>query len=197
MPVSSVSGHLKASHTMDSSGQDVGRIILDKEQRYREQGDPATIDDAQLAQLEVLGPRRLYFNWEKGHWSAGALDFTQDRRDWANLREAERTMLVEALAPFFAGEERVANTFGPIMMSATGDQELAFMATQNVDEARHMQFCDRFWREVFMTDAQDRRAAIDHAQERCNDAFTQLFDRRLKTTVERLRQDPSHIEAKI
>lgn len=179
------------------SGHDDRRFAPDHERGYRDQGDPATHEDAQLAQLEVLGPRRLYFNWERGHWSAGALDFGQDVRDWAGLGHDERSMIVEALAPFFAGEERVANTFGPIMMSAAGDQELAFLATQQVDEARHMQFCERFWREVFMTDATDRSAAIENAQARCNDAFTQLFDRRLKETVERLRQDPTHVEAKV
>ncbi len=167
------------------------------EHRYNEQGDPGTIEDAKLARLEVLGPSKLYFNWEKGQWSAGALDFTRDCQDWANLREEQRSIVIGALAPFFAGEERVANMFGPIMMSATDDQELAFMATQQADEVRHMQFCDRFWREVFMTDANQRSTAIQDAQERCNSAFTQLFDRRLRDAIERLRTSPTDVEAKI
>jgi ribonucleoside-diphosphate reductase beta chain len=170
---------------------------MDNEQVYSDQGDPATVEEAGLAQLDVLGPRKLYFNWEKSHWSAGALDFTQDRRDWADLSADRRSMVLDALSPFFAGEERVANTFGPIMMSGKSDQELAFLATQQVDEVRHMQFCDRFWREVFMSDTTDRRDAIRSAEERCNEGFTQLFDRRLRETVERLRKDPSDVEAKI
>lgn len=167
------------------------------EHGYAEQGDPATIEDANLARIEVLGPGKLYFNWEKGQWSAGALDFAEDRRDWANLHEEQRTLVANALAPFFAGEQRVANTFAPIMLSATDDQELAFLATQQVDEARHMQFCDRFWREVFMTGAEDRPDAIGNAEERCNSAFTQLFDQRLRGAVERLRQSPGNTEAKV
>jgi ribonucleoside-diphosphate reductase beta chain len=167
------------------------------EHRYGEQGDPATTEDAKLAQLEVPGPSKLYFSWEKGHWSVGALDFAHDRQDWANLREDQRSLVIGALAPFFAGEERVANTFGPIMMSGTDDSELAFLATQQVDEVRHMQFCDRFWREVFMTDAKHRSTAIQDAEERCNTAFTQLFDQRLKDAVECLRRSPTDVEAKI
>jgi ribonucleoside-diphosphate reductase beta chain len=174
---------------MASSGSD--------ECGYSEQGDPATTDDAMLARLEVFGPGKLYFNWEKGHWSVGALDFAQDRQDWANLREEQRSLVIGALAPFFAGEERVANTFGPILMSATDDAELAFLATQQVDEARHMQFCDRSWREVFMTHAKHRPTALQDAEERCNTAFTQLFDQRLKDTVERLRRSPGDVEARI
>lgn len=150
-----------------------------------------------LASAPVLAPRRLYFNWERSHWSAGALDFSQDRRDWEAVGPDERTMLVDSLAPFFAGEARVANTFGPILMSAADDQERAFLATQQADEARHMQFFSRFWREVFLPDERDHRAALHHAEERCNAAFSELFDRRLNGAVERLWKDPSSVEAKI
>ncbi|HEV7673727.1 MAG TPA: ribonucleotide-diphosphate reductase subunit beta [Candidatus Angelobacter sp.] len=164
---------------------------------YGEQGDPATMDDAKLTHLEMLAPAKLYYNWERAQWAAGALDFTLDCRDWANLRPQQRSLLIGALAPFFAGEDRVANTFAPIMMSAAGDQEFAFMATQQVDEVRHAQFCSRFWREVFMAGSDHKLTAIEDAQIRCNNAFTQLFDRRLKDVVERLRKNPADVEAKI
>jgi ribonucleoside-diphosphate reductase beta chain len=159
--------------------------------------DPATVDDARLAQLRLLTPRRLYLLWESRHWASSALDFEQDRRDWAEFPEAGRELMVQSLAPIFAGEERVAAMFPPIALSADNDDEAAFLATQQVDEARHTQFFVRFWREVFLPDTGAGEAAIADARARCNEAFTELFDRRLMASVERLRLDPRDVEAKV
>ena len=159
--------------------------------------DPATVDDSRLAQLRPLTPRRLYVLWESRHWASSALDFEQDRRDWAEFPQAGRDLLVHSLAPIFAGEERVAALFPPIVLSAESDDEEAFLSTQQVDEARHTQFFVRFWREVFLPDADASEAAIADARSRCNDAFTELFDRRLTASVDRLRLDPRDIEAKV
>ncbi|HEY1365841.1 MAG TPA: ribonucleotide-diphosphate reductase subunit beta [Gaiellaceae bacterium] len=161
------------------------------------EGDPATIDDARLAELRLLGPRRLYLLWESRHWASTALDFEQDRRDWEDFPEAGRQLLIDSLAPIFAGEERVAALFPPIIMAAESEPEAAFLSTQQVDEARHTHFFDRFWREVFLPDADESEAAVADARARCNDAFTELFDRRLNAAVDRLRLDPSDLEAKV
>ena len=159
--------------------------------------DPANIDEARLAQLRPLGPRRLYLLWESRHWAASALDFEQDRRDWAEFPQAGRDLLVGSFAPIFAGEERVAAMFPPIVLSADDEYEAAFLSTQQVDEARHTLFFDRFWREVFLPDPEASEAAVADARARCNDAFTELFDRRLMASVERLRLDPRDVEAKV
>lgn len=162
-----------------------------------EQVDPASVADSNLDRVEPVGPRRLYFMWESRQWAAGAFDFERDRRDWAAMHEDQRSMLIRSIAPFFAGEERVASAFAPIIMSADDDQEAAFLATQQVDEARHMQFFDRFWREVLLPDENAGNKAIADARARCNDAFTELFDRRLMQAVDRLRLDPRDIDAKV
>ena len=159
--------------------------------------DPATVDDDRLGQLNLFDPRRLYFMWESRHWASGALSFDQDRRDWAELAPERRALLVASLAPFFAGEERVAAAFAPIAMAADDEDEAAFLATQQVDEARHMQFFARFWSEVFMPDEAASEAAIADARARCNDAFTELFDVRLMGAVDRLRLDPRDVTAKV
>jgi ribonucleoside-diphosphate reductase beta chain len=159
--------------------------------------DPANVDDARLAKLRLLGPARLYLLWESRHWASSALDFEQDRRDWAEFPQAGRDLLIGSLAPIFAGEERVAAMFPPIVMSAENDHEAAFLSTQQVDEARHTHFFDRFWREVFLPDTDESEAAVADARARCNDAFTELFDRRLLAAVEGLRLDPHDIEAKV
>ena len=162
-----------------------------------EEGDPATVDDERLPQLRLPDPRRLYYLWERRHWASAALDFEQDRRDWADFPALGRELLIQSLAPFFAGEERVAAAFAPIVLSAEDEQEAAFLATQQVDEARHMQFFDRFWREVFVPDEDASEAALADARARCNDAFTELFDRRLMGAVDRLRLDPRDMDAKV
>jgi ribonucleoside-diphosphate reductase beta chain len=159
--------------------------------------DPATVEDPILDPVEPIVPRDLYFLWEKRHWAAGAINFEQDRRDWAGLSQDTRSMVINSVAPFFAGEERVAAAFAPILLSADDEQEAAFLATQQVDEARHMQFFDRFWREVFLPDEDRRRAAVESARARCNEAFTELFDRRLMQAVDRLRANPRDTDAKV
>ena len=52
------------------------------------------------------------------------------------------------LSAFFIGEERVTTQFSGLVMAYEDEQEEAFLTTQQVDEARHMQFFDRFYREV-------------------------------------------------
>ena len=159
--------------------------------------DPATVPDARLPQLRLLGPQRLYYQWEKRHWAASALDFDRDRRDWSLLGDQERETFIQGIAPFFAGEERVAAAFAPIVLAADDEQEAAFLATQQVDEVRHMQFFDRFWSEVLVPEQGAGEAAIAAARARCNEAFAELFDRRLMGAVERLRLDPRDVDAKV
>jgi ribonucleoside-diphosphate reductase beta chain len=162
-----------------------------------ERNDPANVEESHLDHLEPVTPRKLYFSWEQHHWAVSAIDFERDRRDWLGLREDQRAMLIHSLAPFFAAEDRVANSFAPIFLSAGDDQESAFLATQQVDESRHMQFFDTLWREVVMADEEAGRAAVADARGRCNEAFTELFDRRLMQALNRLRADPHDVDAKV
>jgi ribonucleoside-diphosphate reductase beta chain len=158
--------------------------------------DPATARDGDLDDLRLFSPRELYFLWERSHWAAGELDFERDRSEWAELPGDQRALLLRSIAPFFVGEERIAHAFAPILLAAEDEQETAFLATQQVDEARHMQFFDGFWRAVASHDASSSRA-LDDARARCNDAFTELFDRRLMQAVDRLRLDPRDSDAKV
>lgn len=162
-----------------------------------EQGDPGTIDDSTLSRVDPVGPRRLYFSWESQHWSSGLIDFTRDRQDWTQLPDDQRSMLAQSIATFFAGEERIATAFAPIILSADDEQEAAFLATQQVDEARHMQFFDRVWREVLGSSEPSTSAAIRAARARCNEAFSELFDRRLLKALDRLRLTPRDRDAKV
>jgi len=161
------------------------------------QGDLAIIDDSQLDPPGRPVAKRLYYLWETQQWAVGALDFERDRHDWARLTEEQRAMLVKSMAPFFVGEERVASVVPIISLSAEDDQEAAFLATQGADEARHTQFFERFWREVFVPDESANEAALADARARCNDSFAELFDQRANQALDRLRTDPRNTDAKV
>jgi ribonucleoside-diphosphate reductase beta chain len=82
-------------------------------------------------------------------------------------------------------------------MAYENEQEEAFLTTQQVDEARHMQFFDRYYREVLGVDhefIQERLAAV---RVHVTDAFVELFDERLVKAGERLIADPSDLDAKV
>ncbi|MGH2993312.1 MAG: ribonucleotide-diphosphate reductase subunit beta [Solirubrobacterales bacterium] len=163
-----------------------------------QQGDPGTLGTEQQArELKLLGPQQLYELWERQHWASQEIDFSRDREHWANLSEEERDWAVWALSSFFVGEERVTTQFSGLVMAYEDEQEEAFLTTQQVDEARHMQFFDRFYRDVVRLEQPDIEARLARVREELNDAFVQLFDTSLVESARRLIADPSDIEAKV
>ena len=146
---------------------------------------------------ELRGPQELYELWEREHWRAHAIDLRQDRRDWRGLDDAQREYLAWMLSSFFIGEERVATQFCGLVMAYADEHEESFLATQQVDEARHMQFFDRFYREVVGLDRGDFAARLGRVREQLNDAFTRLFDEALVAAGDRLVADPADLGAKV
>lgn len=163
-----------------------------------QQGDVATIsDDAYLKRsLQLMSPQQLYELWERQQWQSQAIDFEQDRRDWEALTEEQRDEAIYTLSAFFVGEERVTTEFSGLVMAYDDEQEEAFLATQQVDEARHMQFFDRFHREVLSRDG-DLHARLGRAREDVTEAFNVLFDDTLVGAARKLVADPSDRLAKI
>jgi ribonucleotide reductase beta subunit family protein with ferritin-like domain len=91
----------------------------------------------------------LYARWEKGNWRATELDFTQDRDDWHNtFGEIERKAALWNYSLFFHGEDSVTDNLSPYIDAAPREEQKYFLATQQVDEARHSVFFARFMREV-------------------------------------------------
>ena len=74
--------------------------------------------------------------------------------------------------------------------------EEAFLASQQVDEARHAQHFNRFYRQVVGYDGtfEDR---LRQAREHLNEAFLVLFDRHLVDACRRLLDDPADGDAKV
>src|SRR3954466_11725657 len=91
----------------------------------------------------------LYTRWEKGNWRATELDFTQDREEWHNtFGELERKAALWNYSLFFHGEDSVTDNLSPYIDAAPREEQKYFLATQQVDEARHAVFFARFMKEV-------------------------------------------------
>jgi ribonucleoside-diphosphate reductase beta chain len=161
------------------------------------QGDVGTItDESKLSTVTLMDPQQLYELWERQNWSSHTIDFEQDRRDWRGLDDGLREQLSWNLSSFFIGEERVTTQFSGLVMAYESQSEEAFLATQQVDEARHAQHFNRFYEQVLGIDGsfEDRLAK---AREDLNPAFIEMFDGVLVDWGKRLVADPADIEAKV
>jgi ribonucleotide reductase beta subunit family protein with ferritin-like domain/putative sterol carrier protein len=91
----------------------------------------------------------LYARWEAGNWKATEIDFSQDRIDWhERMTPEQRRGALWLYTLFFHGEDTVADTLSPYVDAAPLEEQKYFLATQQVDEARHSVFFKRFMHEV-------------------------------------------------
>jgi ribonucleoside-diphosphate reductase beta chain len=163
-----------------------------------QQGDPGTLQTEQQARdIKLLSPQRLYELWERQPWASQEIDFSRDRGHWADMSAEERDYFTWGMSAFFIGEERVTTEFSGLVMAYDDEQEEAFLTTQQVDEARHMQFFDRFYREVIGVDDERIGDRLAKVREHLNDSFVKLFDEALVAAGQRLVADPRDVEAKI
>jgi len=161
------------------------------------QGDVGTItDERQLSSVELMSPQQLYELWERQNWQSHAIDLAPDQRDWRAFTEEERGHIAWTLSSFFIGEERVTTQFSGLVMAYESQGEEAFLATQQVDEARHAQHFNRFYEQVvgYGGTFEDR---LSRAREDVNEAFAILFDQHLVDACDRLARDPRDIAAKV
>jgi len=113
-------------------------------------------DDPTAAELDLdqegaagIDFTRLYTLWEANHWSAIAIDLSQDAADWRErVTSSQQKAARWNYAMFVHGEEAVARTLAPFVTAAPTQEQRIFLTTQIVDEARHHVFFDRVMREV-------------------------------------------------
>jgi hypothetical protein len=104
-----------------------------------------------VAQKDIAGQITyddLYRRWEEGNWRATELDFSQDRAGWDSLSEIQRKSALWIYSMFFYGEDAVTDGLSPYIEAAPKEEQKYFLATQQVDEARHAVFFHRFFKEV-------------------------------------------------
>jgi ribonucleoside-diphosphate reductase beta chain len=161
------------------------------------QGDVGTMtDESKLASVVLMDPQQLYELWERQNWQSQIIDFTKDKEDWQGLSEEDRKQVAWNLSSFFVGEERVTTQFTGLVAAYESQSEEAFVATQQVDEARHAQHFNRFYEQVVGYDGtfDDR---LERARQDLNEAFLIMFDQHLVDACNRLLADPSDREAKV
>jgi len=134
----------------------------------------------------------LYARWEKGNWSATEIDFSQDKIDWqTKLEPIQRKAAIWQYSLFFWGEDAVADNLSPYIDAAPREEQKYFLATQQVDEARHAVFFKRFMAEVAGIGG-GRAAAegLEAIRHQLTPGFRVIFNR-LGRMAEELRRDRS------
>src|SRR5919201_1375326 len=98
--------------------------------------------------IQLNDPQTLYRRWEDSQWSPFAVDLGTDRAQWAEMDGDGRGLVLFVLSSLMVAEERITTKFSGLVGAYGSEEEAAFLATQQVDEARHMQFYARFRDEV-------------------------------------------------
>jgi ribonucleoside-diphosphate reductase beta chain len=159
---------------------------------FQATSDPAVMESADRGEVKLLDYDELYNLWERQQWATQDLDFSQDKIDWnERFDDEERYQRMYGLASFFIGEQRVADELGPIMRACPTEGQRIFLCTQIADEARHVRFFERFYREVGVVDSDDLSDMLGQVEVHLNDAFNVLFDEQLGLRVNKLGADPT------
>jgi len=131
----------------------------------------------------------LYRRWEEGNWKTSELDFSEDRKGWEALSEIQRRSGLWIYSMFFFGEDSVTDNLSPYIDAAPKEEQKYFLATQQVDEARHAIFFHRFFKEVI--GAGDSIAStLAYTEAQLGWGYRQVFER-LDQMGEELRRDRS------
>lgn len=149
--------------------------------------------DANIASLpaDAISYTDLYARWERGNWSATELDFSQDARQWReDFTEFERKAALWNYCLFFWGEDAVADNLSPYIDAAPLEEQKYFLATQQVDEARHAVFFKRFMQEVCGIGDGSMSSGLSAIKPELTSGFRKIFDRLDRMAVE-LRADRS------
>jgi len=146
------------------------------------------------AAIHLHDPQTLYRNWEESQWSPWEIDLSADARQWAELED--RTLISFVLGSLMVAEERITTKFSGLVGADGSEEEVTFLATQQVDEARHMQFYARYQDEVVAEPALIA-THVERARGQISPAFRTIFDERLVAAHERLLASPADGAAKV
>lgn len=146
------------------------------------------------ATVHLHDPQTLYRHWEEGQWSPWDVDLSADGEQWQEL--TDRSLVSFVLDSLMVAEERITTKLSGLVGAYGSEEEATFLATQQVDEARHMQFYARFQDEV-VADPAAIAMHIQRARDQVSPAFRILFDEKLVAAHDRLLADPADVEAKV
>src|SRR5919198_2934128 len=137
----------------------------------------------------------LYARWERGNWRASEIDFAQDAIDWREkLTPEQRRSALWLYSLFFHGEDAVADNLSPYIDAAPREEQKYFLATQQVDEARHSVLFHRFMHEVVGAgSAQSVQSTLAATLGELTWGHRKVFER-LNQMAEELRRDGSKVQ---
>jgi ribonucleoside-diphosphate reductase beta chain len=138
----------------------------------------------------------LYRSWEDSQWSPFTIELSEDVRQWADMTGEDRDLIFYVLCSLMVAEERITTKFTGLVGAYGTEEEATFLSTQQVDEARHMQFYARFQDEV-VASPEAIAAHIERARESVSDAFRHIFDEELVEAHRRLVAAPDSLVAKV
>jgi len=144
--------------------------------------------------VRLHDPQTLYRHWEESQWNPFDIDLAGDRAQWQAMDD--RTLLSFVLGSLMVAEERITTKFSGLVGAYNSEEEATFLATQQVDEARHMQFYARFQDEVVSEPALIAEH-VQRAREQVSPAFRTIFDEKLIAAHERLLANPADVAAKV
>jgi ribonucleoside-diphosphate reductase beta chain len=144
----------------------------------------------------VHDPQTLYRHWEDSQWNPFAIDLAPDREQWLTMSGDDRGLVLWALSSLMVAEERITTKFAGLVAAHGSEEEATFLATQQVDEARHMQFYARFQDEV-VADPAAIGEHVARARAQLSPAFSVIFDEALVQAHDKLLANPADIEAKV
>ena len=148
------------------------------------------------AEVHLHDPQTLYRHWEEQQWSPFEVALEEDRRQWQGLEGEDRGLVLWVLASLMVAEERITTKFSGLVGAEASEEETTFPATQQVDEARHMQFYARFQDEV-VAEPDAIAAHVERSREQLSPAFREIFDGALVRAHDRLVANPADPEAKV
>ena len=131
-------------------------------------------------------PIRLFSASHGRAWNPGEIDFSQEQSDWLALADDERRLLIRLVSGFRVGERGVTHELAPLQFRFRLDgwiEEEIFVAAQLYEEARHVQFFERW-----LVEALPGRFGVDIPYP---DFHGDMFSTRLAGTMRALFKDDS------
>jgi ribonucleoside-diphosphate reductase beta chain len=147
-------------------------------------------------EIQLNDPQTLYRRWEDSQWSPFAIDLARDQQQWAAMSGDDRDLIFFVLSSLMVAEERITTKFSGLVGAHGSEEEATFLSTQQVDEARHMQFYARFQDEV-VASPDVIAAHVERARANVSHAFRHIFDEQLIEAHERLVAEPANLATKV
>ena len=149
-----------------------------------------------MSEIQLNDPQTLYRRWEDQQWSPYAIDLSTDKEQWPGMEGPERDIVFFILASLMVAEERITTKFSGLVGAHGTEEEATFLSTQQVDEARHMQFYARFQDEV-IADPATVGEHVERARAQVSDSFRHIFDEVLVSEHEKLVANPGDLAQKV